>query len=428
MRLYRRAIPALALLLLVSGCSRWSRVSKSSQGPDPCRIVLTPQEGSDRLQPQIARAQEQAERLPNPIPALERLGWLFVAKSRVTSDPGYYKLAEQCAECIESKRPGSLEALLLRGHVLHNLHRFKEAEKIARKLVSMRESAFDHGLLGDVLMEQGRLAEAADAYQKMMDLKPSLQAYSRAAHLRWLKGDLSGAIEMMTMAARAGSPRDSESVAWVYTRLALYHLQAGEIRSAALACDAALDYEKDYAPALLARGRVLLARGEPTKAVEPLRRAIERNPLPEYAWVLADALEAAGRSQEAQAVEAELRKHGAVSDPRTFSLYLATRRQDIETALRLAQEELETRADAFTLDAFAWSLAAAGKAGEAKAAIERALSSGTQDARLFYHAGVIASASGSRTEARVWFRKAAAIQQMLLPSEREQLGRELALM
>jgi hypothetical protein len=34
-------------------------------------------------------------------------------------------------------------------------------------------------------MEPGRLAEAADAYQKMMDLKPFYQSHVCAAHLRW---------------------------------------------------------------------------------------------------------------------------------------------------------------------------------------------------------------------------------------------------
>ncbi len=70
------------------------------------------------------------------------------------------------------------------------MHRFSEAEAIARRLVAVREFVLDYGLLGDVLMEQGRVAEAAGAYQKMIDLKPFYQSYTRAAHLRWLKGDL----------------------------------------------------------------------------------------------------------------------------------------------------------------------------------------------------------------------------------------------
>ena len=74
---------------------------------------------------------------------------------------------------------------------------FSEAEQIARRLTVKRQFVLDYGLLGDVLMEQGRLTEAAEAYQKMIDLKPFYQSYTRASHLRWLKGDLDGAIELI---------------------------------------------------------------------------------------------------------------------------------------------------------------------------------------------------------------------------------------
>ena len=45
--------------------------------------------------------------------------------------------------------------------------------------------------------------------------------------MRWLKGDLDGAIEVARMAARAASPRDPESASWSLTRLGLYYFQAG---------------------------------------------------------------------------------------------------------------------------------------------------------------------------------------------------------
>ena len=64
----------------------------------------------------------------------------------------------------------------------------QEAEQIARQLVARRTVVLDYGLLGDALMEQGRLAEAADAYQRMIDLKPFYQSYTRAAHVRWTEG------------------------------------------------------------------------------------------------------------------------------------------------------------------------------------------------------------------------------------------------
>ena len=62
------------------------------------------------------------------------------------------------------------------------------------RLVVQRTFPLDYGLLGDAVLEQGSLDEAAIAYQCMVDLRPDLQSYSRVAHLRWLKGDVDGAI------------------------------------------------------------------------------------------------------------------------------------------------------------------------------------------------------------------------------------------
>ena len=94
-----------------------------------------------------------------------------------------------------------------------------------------------------------------------------------------------------------------------------------------------------------------------------------------------------GNPQAAEEVERSLIRDGAMNDPRTFSLYLATRGQQVQKALHLAQDELNTRADVFTIDALAWALNANGRVPEALEYSKKALSEGTQDARLFYHAG-----------------------------------------
>ncbi len=145
------------------------------------------------------------------------------------------------------------------------------------------------------------------------------------------------------------------------------------------------------------------------------------NPLPEYQWTLAEALRVAGKENEASDVEAQLCQRGASSDPRTLALYLATRHESPETALRLARAEFDSRSDVFTHDALAWSLAAAGKVAEAHSEMQRALAEGTQDARLFFHAGVIASQAGHSADAERWLRKASELSHLLLPSERNEL-------
>jgi len=392
---------------------------------DACTVALAPwPERSDRDRA-ITHAQQRAGARGATRDALEQLGYLYVARARSSNDPGDYTLAQMAAECLDSRHPGDAGALLLKGHVLHQLHRFREAEQVARALVARRTVVLDYGLLGDALMEQGRLAEAAEAYQRMLDLKPFYQSYTRAAHLRWLRGDLDGAIEIIRLAIASASPRDPDSAAWAWTRLAAYELQASRFSAAMSAADAALRYQPHYAAAHLARGRVLLAMERRAEAIPVLREAARLNPVPEYQWLLADVLRLAGQRSEADGVERELRARGSLVDPRTHALYLATRRIALPTALALTEDELQVRADVFTLDARAWALAASGRIVEAQASISRALAEGTQDARLFLHAGLISAAAGRDRDARQWLRRAERLRPMLLPSEASELTRRL---
>jgi tetratricopeptide (TPR) repeat protein len=209
------------------GCQRSDSMRAGQAVPDACTVALAPSAGSSENDREIARLQNEVRASVDTRPALEQLGYRFVARARRTNDAGDYTLAERTADCLRSRYPDAAAALLLKGHVLHQLHRFAEAEQIARRLVATREFVLDYGLLGDALMDQGRLTEAAAAYQRMIDLKPYYQSYTRAAHLRWLKGDLAGAIELTDLAIQAAGPRDPDSVAWAYTRLAGFELQRG---------------------------------------------------------------------------------------------------------------------------------------------------------------------------------------------------------
>src|SRR4029077_3002700 len=197
--------------------------------------------------------------------------------------------------------------------------------------------------------------------------------------------------------------------------------QAGRVNEAEQRCALALSLQNNYPPTRLLQGRILLGQSRLGEAVDALQNAVKLNPLPEYQWTLAEALRLAGREKEASEVEAQLCQRGASGDPRTLALYLATRHESPETALRLARAELDARGDVFTHDALAWSLAAAGKLTDAHSEMQRALAEGTQDARLFFHAGIIASQAGHSADAERWLRKASELSHLLLPSERNEL-------
>ncbi len=71
-----------------------------------------------------------------------------------------------------------------------------------------------------------------------------------------------------------------------------------------------------------------------------------------------------------------------------------------------ATREYEVRRDIYGADALAWTALKAGHLAEAQAKMKEALRLGTKDARLFYHAGMIAKAAGDGRGAKQWLEKA----------------------
>ena len=440
-----RPIQSLLVSMLIAACSNGEPPDSSGEEAhshvgeiallpdDPCAVALMPDgvieaDSHSGIDPTIARHQRAVLGAPNSVPHLERLGWAYVAKARANRDAGAYTLALQTAACIDSKAPNAPESWLLKGHTLHNLHRFSEAEILARRLVERRGLWFDFALLGDALLERGELDEAIDAYQALMDQRPGPQAYARVAHVRWLTGDLDGALEMLATAVVGSSPRTPEPTAWLHVRLATLLMQLDEPRAAEAVLTQALTLQPAYPPALHAYGRLLLAQGKPNEAIVHLKNAVHKDPQPEHRWTLYEALVAVGKRDVANAQKDALMGRGAHEDRRTLALFLASHGAESATALRLAAEELSLRADVFTLDVMAWALAAAGRYQQARHFIRQALAEGTKDARLFLHAGVIAARTGDGARALEYLAEAERYRQMLLPSERQRLSKEFAVL
>lgn len=421
----RLASCAFALLLPAvsfSGCGGPAEHDDAGTNPGPLlRIALAPHAGDSALDQRIRDAQRAARTDPD-VDELELLARCFIEKARASADPGYYRLAESAAESMPD--PDQPAALLIRGHVRHALHDFAAAERIGRRLVAERGMFLDLGLLGDVLLDRGRFEQARDVYQRMLDQKPCLQSYARAAEVRWQQGDVEGSRELLELAARAGSRRAPEALAWVLTRRAELSLHAGAPQRAVELAGEALQHVADYAPALVVRGRARLADGAHEPALQDLGQAASCSPLPANLWAHADALRLAGRGDEAGEVERQLRETGEREDPRTFAVWLATAvgtEADTARAVVLAEREYELRQDCMTCDALAWSRFRAGDQQAARQALDLALANGSHDARLRLHAAALVHAAGEHELARHHCAIASAGRAALLPSERRLL-------
>jgi tetratricopeptide (TPR) repeat protein len=353
---------------------------------------------------------ERARARPWSDDAFIVLGRAWVRRAREASDPGYYLHAEACAELVLERSPANLAAKNLRGFVELNQHEFLRAKGTAEAIVaSDPRDATAWGTLSDAALELGDFDRAVSAVERMLEQKPGLPAYSRAAHLRWLRGDEAGAVKAVRLAIDAGlDPSDPEPLAWVLVQAAELFFQRGDYAGADAGFEQALEVVADYPPALVGRGRVLLARADPRGASRLLRRAYEESPLVETGSLLSQALALAGDRAGADAAYAAAEREGLRGDRRSLSVMDSTLGRHPERALELARKERETRGDIYTDDALAWALYRTGQFEAALESIERARRLGTRDARLLFHHGAILVGMGRAAAGRTLIEQALA--------------------
>ena len=251
--------------------------------------------------------------------------------------------------------------------------------------------------MGDALIEIGDYDAAADAYQKMVRLRPDLASYNRAAHYRFLSGDVPGAIEIMRSAIEAGSS-SPENIAWCMVDLGGIYFKTGQLTLAKQSFTDALRTFRNYHPAYAGIGMVLVETGDLRGAIESYRRAQEITPLPDYAAALYDLYKKSGQTAKAvkqmEMLEVIDKLGRANGEKANRNLVFAFADHDIklDRALELAQGELEFRRDIYTYDALAWALYKNHRYAEAQQYMQKALKLKTPEPTFRIHAEAIAQA------------------------------------
>lgn len=329
----------------------------------------------------------------------------YLQKLRESGERTYLERASRIVEELLISEPSNYDARSHRLEIEMQRHHFRQAVALANALIEERpRDPAVRGLAGDAHLELGEYDAAEMAYQKMLDLRPSMAAYSRVAFFRFVTGDARGAIELMRRAIRMGAPA-AENVAWCLADLGGMLFKTGSISEAEGAYRESLVAYPGYHPALAGMGRVLAARGRYREAAEAFRGAQARVPLPEYAATLAKLYRRLGdvdreKRQIAMLDLADtLDKASGEAANRSLALALADLDYKPARALELAAAELDVRRDVYTWDTLAWALFRNGKYSEAAAAIRQALDQNTPEPSFHEHAARIYEALGWTAEA-----------------------------
>jgi len=352
------------------------------------------------------------------------LGILYDARGRLTGDIGDYLRAQRALDQALGVVPTYMAARLLHARLLQTMHDFPGALAATQGILHDDPSQMQAlATRGDAQLELGDLTGAESTFATLAVAAPGPAVTARLSRVAFLRGDVTGS---RSLAQKAYD--DAITAGQVGPSLGWYAYVAGTVALAAGApTDAAAWFDKAVAAwpdsylARAGKARAQAALGNTNAAIATYREAIAVAPQPDSLTLLGDLYALAGNTKLAdnQYATVEVIAHLAAINQQVYNrqivLFSVNHDRDLAAALILASQELAVRKDIYGYDAYAWALLANGRATEADAAMEHALSLGTKDATLWYHAGMIASAVGDTARAKMFLGEAVALRGALDP-------------
>ena len=363
----------------------------------------------------LLQAQKLIEEMPDNSAGYNQLASAYMQKARETADFHFNANAADAITRSFAVERDNYDGLKLQAKLQLTYHRFAEALDTARRAQTVRKDDQDvWGMITDALVELGDYPGAINAAQKMVDFRPDSSSYARVSYLRSLHGDTIGAIQAMNAALKAANPNDLEGIAWCHVQVGNELMNAGKLQAAEVQFDEALRTFPDHRLALQAKARARIAAGDLQTALEIYEREQAKNASADASQALGDLYTLLGRDEAAKEQYRQFeileRDNAALERSWRHMLnYWLDHDQNLEEALKSAKQEYEARKDIFTCDSLAWALFKNGRFNDARKLINEALRTGSKDARINYHAGIIFKTLNLRQKAEQHLKLGAAL-------------------
>lgn len=418
----------LGVLTLSEGASRTpgagaERPKAATRASDPDGIGTT--------DARVRRLQAAVRARPQDAEALTLLGSAFLQKVRETGDAGYYQRADQAIAMALRRDRSNAGAYTARGLLRLARHDFRGALSDGQRARALAPTVVRPlGVVVDANVELGRYDAAAEALQRMIDLKPNLDSYARVSYFRELNGDIDGAQGALALAVSAGGEAP-ENAAYVQVLEGNLEFGRGRRTAARRAYEKALDRLPKYAPADFGLARVEAAAGRFGPAIDRARQVVERLPLLEYVIFLGEAELAAGRPASARRdlelvrAQQQLLAGAGVNSDAELAIFEADH-GDRRRGVQLGRAAWANAPSVRSADALGWALTRAGRPGEGFRWGLKALRLGSRDAQFLYHVGMSARAAGKPAEARRLLRRALSANPRFSPWHAPRARRALA--
>ena len=360
----------------------------------------------------------------------------YLRRCRETGDLGDAIRAEQAArKSLEIRTNNNQAAAHALAQTLIVQHKFREGYKTLKDFGLISPNSGSATLAVEILIELGDYAGAAKTFNDVVTDRTGVGSKVAQARLSEINGHTDRAISLLREAefkTDRNYDMPHESAAWFHLREGDLLSLAGKPNEAEAAYKTALSiFPKDF-KAMTGLAKLAAGKEDWSSVLIWGRQAAEIVPAPEIVSLLGDAYLATGKTKEAeeqfQLIEAMgriSRSNGTVFD-RQRAIFCADHNRNLDEALSLARRELDLRKDIYAYDTLAWVCYKKGLLLEADKMMQKALGQGAQDAKLYFHAGMIANALGNKMEAKRQLRQSLELNPHFLPFAPQQARTTLA--
>lgn len=271
---------------------------------EPENIEKTESETESKTDTTIEFYQSKLIEDPTSYSFHNRLAQAYIQKARETGNTDYYDKAKASLEKSQKINPKNYNGLVYMAMANASEHNFRGALKYAKLAVELNPNkSYGYGVLGDAYLELGQKRNAEKAYEKMAELKPGLDSYSRLSNLKYKKGDINGSVKEMEKAYEFGlrdSRTSKENLSWTQVMIGAKYLDQKEYDQAEEYFSRAVEIKPDYYLALEHLAEVKAIKGNNEEAISLYEKTLELTPKPEFYVALANLYENQGNNEKAQ--------------------------------------------------------------------------------------------------------------------------------
>jgi tetratricopeptide (TPR) repeat protein len=369
-----------------------------------------------RINKEISELEENMSAGPIDKGTTTRLLYYMFHRASLTGNFSEFEVTETAINNAIHQIGPWADLCFLKASLDFKFHRLPNTKQDLEMVRYLADSPQGKVMKADIDLQEGRYQDAKTGYERAIEDSRTWDNLVRLAYFETKMGDEARAEQLYIEAEDEITAKEMRSYAWVELQRGLLDLSHGRYEETRVHYNRANEAYSGYWLIDEHVAELLGAQGKFDDAVALYQEVIGRAPKPELQQAIGELYALMGKPDEAQlwyekalAAYLESVRRGHVHYYHHLADFYADARENGKEAVKWAHKDLELRQNFATQAAMAWAYYRNGQFADALDLMNKALSSGVRNARLFHEAAMIHLAAGQSGEGKRFLNEAAEI-------------------